>query len=148
MIYLLIALLLLQGAALAFFWGLNRKLEDQPEPMGPTTDLLYDLKSRMEVLELRWKRVLDELEERVERGNIAWRRYRAGEAARSRRQELEEDEGATDEEEAPDVHQVDAFGGDPRGLSYMPESLGNAPEPPWKTVSRQLAAQIAGKEVS
>jgi len=147
MIPLLLALVALQGAVMAVF--LFRR-EKNPVPSDPAPTLKQDvaeLERRIQGLEVKWVTVLEELDERIERGNVAWRRLRAAEAGKRRRQSMEDDE---DDEEPPEEStQPDFFnapGSDPRGLSYMREPVAGSVEPPWRLVARQIAQNIAGRD--
>jgi hypothetical protein len=135
-----IALLVAMGAALVLVLF---KLQDTKEPIRDWFAPLEELKTRQEALETRWKRHLEELDDRVEAGNTAWRRIRSTEAARVRRAERDEEPEPEPVEDGQGVLSLDAEGSDPRGLSYMPENLADPVEPPWRTIARQLALQIA-----
>jgi len=144
MLPLVIVLSLLSGALLGLslfsLWKSKEARDSQRDWFAP----YQELEGRQEVMEMKWKRLLEEMEERIERGNDAWRRYRSGEAARERRaQSLEESEGQP-ADPAQEILPFDEEGSDPRGLSYMPGGVDGATEEPWRTVAKQLAASIVG----
>jgi len=132
------------GALLGFFLFSRYSKQAEPEKERDWVRPFSELDLRMEVLETRWKRVIEELEERIERGNDAWRRYRSREAGRERRAQLKEESEGEPVDDAQEILQFDVSGSDPRGLSYMPEPLENAPEPSWKRASREIARSIVG----
>lgn len=134
------ALLVAMGGALFF---LLLKMREPKEEVRDWFGPLEELSIRQEALETRWKRHLEELDDRVEAGNTAWRRIRSTEAARLRREERDEEPEPEPVEDHQQVLGLDAGGGDPRGLSYMPEGLAGAVEPPWRAVAKQLARAIA-----
>lgn len=103
------------------------------------------LDARMERLELRWHGTLEELQQRLEDGNREWRKVRQRAYYARRQEELAEGEEGQPSDGEQEILDFDARGSDPRGLSYMPEAVGNSPEPTWRAVGRELARQIAGK---
>ena len=109
---------------------------------GPFVDpaAFQELVLKVEALERRWNGLLEELDDRIDRGNKAWRRIRAKE----RRQEVAEEEEDWDD----DVPRGDARGGNGQGVLPLPNGVearpsGNAA---WEDARRALNRRIAGIE--
>ena len=104
---------------------------------------LQELEGRIEGLELRWIRALDELTERMTKGNDAWRKVRQAQSYAEREEELEEESEGQPVNPAQEVLPLDVEGSDPRGLSYMPTDVGGSAETSWRATARALGASIA-----
>jgi len=143
MMTLTILLLCVQGALLGLFLFYSGKVRDELARKERYFEAVSDISVRMEVLETRWKRLLEELEERIERGNDAWRRYRSREAGRERRAQRQEELEGESDEDAQEVLPFDAGGSDPRGMQYVSKPLEDPSDQPWRLVARQLAQTIA-----
>jgi len=146
MLPLVITLSCVQVAFLGVFLFWARKIQDEIGKKERYFAGLQELDLRMEVLETRWKRLLEEMEERIERGNDAWRRWRSREAGRERRAQRQEELEGESEDDTQEVLPLDVSGSDPRGLSYMPRDLADTSEPAWRSVARQMAEAIARGE--
>ena len=143
MLPLVIASLALSGAVLCLFVIYMPKIVIRSEPHQEWVVALDHLDSRQERLELKWIATHEELQDRLERGTEQFRKAKQTEAFHRRKTERQEDEGEQLDLEDQEILPIDERGSDPRGLSYMPEALGDHPEPAWKTVGRDLAQQIA-----
>lgn len=134
-------ILLLAGGALGGFytWGVLR-FRDRPEPPAPPPSPGGDLEERVERLERRWQGLLEDLDERIDRGNKAWRRARAGEAAARRREEPQEDLAEPGEDE--NLPLFDGQGGDGGGVWAMPDSLGRPTLPSPEQAGRAYAEAV------
>ncbi len=144
MLPLVIVLAALSGIAtgLSMFalWKSGQGIEGERAWFGP----LRELQGQVEALDLRWIRLMEEVNERVESGNTVWRRIRSTESAKERREERAEEFEGQPVDPAQEVLPFDAAGSDPRGLSYMPEDLDDPTQQPWRVAAKELARQIAG----
>jgi len=143
MLPLTIALLCAQVGILGVFLFFSGKVRDELARKERYFEALSDLSVRQEVLETRWKRLLEELEERIERGNDAWRRYRSREAGRERRAKREEELEGESVDDPQEILEFDASGSDPRGMQYVSRPLEDPSDQPWRLVARELARSIA-----
>lgn len=110
--------------------------ESEREPLLVTPPSDNDLNRRVETLERRWDLLLEDLDERIERGNKAWRRVRASE-----RRQQERDEGEEIEESDEDLPLFHGNGSADARMPSVHHDLGH-PEP-HREFARQIARQIA-----
>lgn len=103
----------------------------------PDTDVLV----RVEALERRWELLQEDLDDRIERGNKAWKRVRSAERREEVRLELEGEDA-----QSPELHLFDEPGGEPERVPSMYGDLANAGQPPapHQQVARDIAQKIAG----
>lgn len=92
-------------------------------------------------MERRWADLLEEVEERIDRGNKQWRRVRA---AQRREEILEEDEG--EEEESLDLFGGNGGGGHQEGVPPLPGYLEgrSGANSEWEAKKRALNRALAG----
>ena len=121
-------------AILAFV--LSRKKPVTGEPLAPPMGF-SELEARVEKLERSWNGWMEEADDRIERGNKAWRRVAA---ARRREEKLEE------EEEWGEFPEGDAGGGEGQTMLPLSDGMGGfaGGEPGWEEKKRLLNRQIAG----
>lgn len=122
---------------------LSRNLQPTQTPPQPAlVDLkaISELEFRVEGMERRWNGLLEELDDRIDRGNKAWRRVRA----RERREEVD----AEEEEWGSDVPGGHATRGNGQGMFALPSGLEgeSSGASDWEEKKRLVNRALAGFE--
>lgn len=136
-----IIIVALMTALLGVMTALLRK--PAPTPEVETTEQRPDIDAlgRVEALERRWELLQEDIDERIERGNKAWRRVRSAQRVEEQRLELEGEEPP-----GPELHLFDEPGGEPERVPSMYGDMGDAGQSPapHQQVAREIAQRIAG----
>ena len=133
--------LVLAAVIVIFLWDQSRK-SDQGRMVSAveleTPPLFYELEARIEKLERSWNGFLEDADDRIDRGNKAWRRVRAA-------QRREEEQGE-DEEWGAEVSGGNGGGSGQEGMPPLLPGLEveSDPRQAWLDKKRMVDRAIAG----
>lgn len=133
--------LVLAAAIVIFLWDQSRKSDQgQTHPVAELElpPLLFELEARLEKMERSWNGFLEDADDRIDRGNKAWRRVRAA--------QRREEESGEDEEWGVEVPGGDAPGGDAQGMLALPAGVEGELDPleAWTRKKRMVDRMLAG----